>query len=361
MKLNKPLLRARIVFTMLISFWCTVSHAQNLLDVNAWNIGSGSAGMFSLNGLPSENTREWGETPHGHRGVIWKSIPAGDAQADGGWNTTDITIDPSKMYRMTVWIKKSNSTSGRTYFGCRYVSNLDGVANGNPYFWNGVLPKLDQWYLLVGYIHAHTDASTVHLGGIYDGSTGQKVLPMTDFKFTASATSTVHRAYLYYDPNINDKQFFYAPRLEMVNGNEPSVESLLGVSSTQSSLAYFPGKVGIKTQTPREYDLAVNGPIRSKEIKVETANWPDYVFEEAYDLKTLTEIEQFIKSNGHLPELPKAKDAERDGISLGEMNKILLKKIEELILYMIENENKRVSLEEKLSALESLILQSQKK
>lgn len=95
------------------------------------------------------------------------------------------------------------------------------------------------------------------------------------------------------------------------------------------------GNFGIGTDVPKE-KLSVNGKIRAHEIKVETANWPDYVFKSDYNLPSLAEIEKFINKNGHLPDVPKAADAEADGISLGEMNKILLKKIEELTLHVIE-------------------------
>ena len=101
------------------------------------------------------------------------------------------------------------------------------------------------------------------------------------------------------------------------------------------------GNVGIGITTPSE-KLAVNGNIRAKEIMVEVANWPDYVFEEDYPLTSLPEIEAFIKTNKHLPDTPKAEIVEKEGISLGEMNKLLLKKVEELTLYMIEA-NKQIS------------------
>ncbi|MNI11907.1 hypothetical protein D3C73_650680 [compost metagenome] len=120
-----------------------------------------------------------------------------------------------------------------------------------------------------------------------------------------------------------------------MNGNEPTISSLLD-NPVGAGDFYFSGKVGIKTQTPGDYDLAVNGKIRSQEIKVETSGWPDYVFEEDYKLLTLTETEKFIQKNGHLPEVPKASDVEANGISLGEMNKVLLKKIEELTLQVIQ-------------------------
>ena len=97
------------------------------------------------------------------------------------------------------------------------------------------------------------------------------------------------------------------------------------------------GDVGIGTTTPKE-KLSVNGKIRAKEIKVELANWPDYVFEEGYQKLSLAEIEQFIKHNKHLPGVPTAKQVEQEGVELGEMNKILLKKIEELTLLLIDKD-----------------------
>ena len=95
------------------------------------------------------------------------------------------------------------------------------------------------------------------------------------------------------------------------------------------------GNVGIGTTLPKER-LSVNGKIRAHEIKVETANWPDYVFEEDYQISSLAEVEQYIKINKHLPDMPTAQNVKEDGVSVGEMNAKLLKKIEELTLYVID-------------------------
>lgn len=95
------------------------------------------------------------------------------------------------------------------------------------------------------------------------------------------------------------------------------------------------GNIGIGTITPNE-KLSVNGNIRAHEIKVETASWPDYVFAKDYELPSLDEIERNIKENGHLPSVPSAEEVKEKGINIGEMNATLLKKIEELTLYMIE-------------------------
>lgn len=100
------------------------------------------------------------------------------------------------------------------------------------------------------------------------------------------------------------------------------------------------GNVCIGTEDDRGYKLAVNGTIRAKEIKVEANPWPDYVFENSYTPATLASIEQYIKLNKHLPEMPSATEIEQNGVNLGEMNAMPLKKIEELTLHLIEHNKK---------------------
>ncbi|MCZ8216407.1 MAG: tail fiber protein [Cyclobacteriaceae bacterium] len=109
------------------------------------------------------------------------------------------------------------------------------------------------------------------------------------------------------------------------------------------------GNVGIGTTNPTE-KLTVNGTVYSKEVKVDVSagTGPDYVFEPTYQLPSLTEIENYIKANNHLPEVPSAKEMETNGINLSEMNMLLLKKVEELTLHLIEqkkeiNELKRLN------------------
>ncbi len=105
------------------------------------------------------------------------------------------------------------------------------------------------------------------------------------------------------------------------------------------------GNVGIGTVSSGE-KLSVNGKIRAKEVKVEATNWPDYVFERGYELPALSETERHIKEKGHLPGIPSAKEVKENGVELGEMNKKLLEKIEELTLHLIEMEKKMKVLEQ---------------
>jgi hypothetical protein len=105
------------------------------------------------------------------------------------------------------------------------------------------------------------------------------------------------------------------------------------------------GKIGIGTETPTEL-LAVNGTIHAKEIRVDLQDWPDYVFNVNYNLLTIEQVEEFVKEKGHLPDIPNAKEVEENGIKLAEMNKKLLKKIEEMTLYIIDLNNKLKLVEE---------------
>ncbi|MCX2679350.1 hypothetical protein OOZ15_05290 [Galbibacter sp. EGI 63066] len=108
---------------------------------------------------------------------------------------------------------------------------------------------------------------------------------------------------------------------------------------------YFKSNIGIGTKNPGNWKLAVNGKILAKEIKVQTG-WSDFVFEDNYTLPTLEEVEQHILEKGHLKDIPSAKEVEENGVYLGEMDAKLLQKIEELMLYTIEQQKRIEKLEE---------------
>lgn len=101
-------------------------------------------------------------------------------------------------------------------------------------------------------------------------------------------------------------------------------------------MALSGGNVGIGTASP-DAKLAVNGQIHATEVKVTTTvPGPDYVFDAGYNLPSLEKVKAYIDQYHHLPEVPSAKEMESEGIKIGEMNLLLLKKVEELTLYVIE-------------------------
>jgi hypothetical protein len=95
------------------------------------------------------------------------------------------------------------------------------------------------------------------------------------------------------------------------------------------------GNVGIGTANP-DSKLAVNGLIHAKEVKVDSDVFPDYVFEPSYELLPLEAVKTYINQEHHLPEMPTALEVKREGLNLGDINRLLVKKVEELTLYLIQ-------------------------
>ncbi len=101
------------------------------------------------------------------------------------------------------------------------------------------------------------------------------------------------------------------------------------------------------------YSLSVDGKIMSEESTVlNSTSWPDYVFEDSYNLMPLEEVERRVKSEKHLPNIPSASEIDEKGINLGDMNRRLIEKVEELTLYLIELKKENKALNERLSKLE---------
>ncbi|WP_316815844.1 hypothetical protein [Pedobacter nyackensis] len=110
-------------------------------------------------------------------------------------------------------------------------------------------------------------------------------------------------------------------------------------NETIAGVKLFSTSVGIGTTNVHTYKLAVGGGIIAESVKVKPqVSWPDYVFEKDYPILPLNELEKFVLKNKHLPNVPNAAEVKKDGIDVGEMNAKLLQKIEELTLYIIDQQ-----------------------
>lgn len=151
--------------------------------------------------------------------------------------------------------------------------------------------------------------------------------------------------------NITGNSQELLPYAPMSNDWDLIVGNLYSGANGKQAIKVLPtGFVGINTRNPA-YNLDVNGKIRAQEIKVEAGTWPDYVFIKDYKLKPLGELKDFIIKNNHLPNIPSAIEVEKNGVDLGEMNRKLLEKIEELTLYIIDQGEEIKNMKEEIDSL----------
>ncbi len=143
-------------------------------------------------------------------------------------------------------------------------------------------------------------------------------------------------------------------------GEMPTGTTMQITEVAQPEVVSIDANVGIGVKNPEE-KLAVKGKIKAQEIKVQPTGWADYVFEEGYQPLSLAELSAFVKQHKHLPEVPSAKEVAQNGLELGEMNKVLLKKIEELSLHLIEKDKELKTTNSRIDELAKALITLEKK
>lgn len=101
--------------------------------------------------------------------------------------------------------------------------------------------------------------------------------------------------------------------------------------------------------------LTVNGKIAARALYVTVTNWADVVFSEGYQIPKLEDVEAYYKTNKHLPEIPSESEVIENGIDVAEMNRLLLKKVEELTIYMVEQQKQMKDQQKQIEDLKSLV------
>jgi len=171
----------------------------------------------------------------------------------------------------------------------------------------------------------------------------------------------------------------YNPNLGVLSFSSSQTKGIPGETSLFNSGSLFldsSGNVGVGTSVPKAkfhvttgmvigtssttpatgYILSVNGKIMSEEVRVQMdANWPDYVFDNKYKLKPLKEVEQFIAAKKHLPGIPSAKQVAEEGLHLGDMQKRIMEKVEELTLYVIQLNKENQQLKQEVETLRKIV------
>ena len=218
--------------------------ANSVINSTSWSLGSGSATGYSQNGATAENERVTGTDPFGKSATVWETRPQGNNADDGGWNSDWSNIDSTKLHRFSVWVKRTTSTSGGTFYFGLYGNNGikrtdNSVVEGNPY-WDcrgtGGFVQ-DVWYLVVGHCYPY---NTTYTGqhpesGIYTVAGGTtKVASINacnigaDVKWAGiDVTQTIHRCYHYYCADSTTRLQLFDPRIDVIGGTEPSIANLL--------------------------------------------------------------------------------------------------------------------------------------
>jgi hypothetical protein len=259
----------------------------------------------------------------------------------GYWNNSRITFDGKKSYLEVYFVSAIPSLS----------ITMDKTVWGQAHLIEGKLPQGGGTVITSAKIErvnfGDNDFILDHSGNVSIGTHDDPV-----DKFVVHQSSNEHWAGFISNGGGTGKGL-------LLRSGAASEVSVLQVEDNYKHMRFVVksnGEVGIGTTNTAGNKLVVggntviDGRLVAKEIKVE-AQTADFVFEEDYPLKPLSEVEQFVKENKHLPEIPSAKKMEKDGVNLAEMNKLLLQKVEELTLYMIE-QNKKMNLQsEEISKL----------
>lgn len=163
---------------------------------------------------------------------------------------------------------------------------------------------------------------------------------------SATFDNNVESGRLYFDEGVNNALRCGFEMHYDGLANRFNINSLCTGSTNRFTILRDNGNVGIGVLNPVN-KLEVNGVIRANEVIVETG-WADYVFQDDYKLKPLSEVEAFIKVNKHLPSLPSADKIQEKGAHVAELMTKMMEKIEELTLYSIEQKKEIDELKRRL-------------
>ncbi|WP_158800261.1 hypothetical protein [Pedobacter sp. L105] len=316
--------------------WSVDGNNVNIVNTNTGNVGIGTSS-------PTDKLEVAGAI----RSTYWH--PTGSISDD-----LYLDVEPGTRNLRTRNWNTASPNVGATGFhtGTGFFENAVGVGTINPKSVLDVGKMLASGEL--GSVLARVSEGNDVGGGTYLGIKGY------DTQTSAAVPS------LYDVKSFAIEHSFYGQ-------TNSSINFLRGLSFTGGSLSFntgnnvekmrilYNGNVGIGITNPLE-KLAVNGIVHSQEVIVDMKGWSDYVFNTDYSILPLADVKTYIGQNHHLPDMPSEKEVLAQGVKLGDMNEKLLKKIEELTLYLIEKDQQlkdqqkiNQSLEERLNILEQKV------
>ena len=202
------------------------------------------------------------------------------------------------------------------------------------------------------YVNGNVGISTSTARGQFDAA-GTGDIYLVNNPIAGTPQSLYLPGHIYIAPygNGSDWSYLQARRSDNSGSTNLRFRTYNGGALTEAMSILSNGNIGIGTTSPDQM-LTIKGIIHAQEVRVDlSVPGPDYVFEKNYKLPTLEEIKTYIDQNKHLPEVPSAAEMEKKGVQLGEMNILLLKKVEELTLYVIEQDKCNKALKQDVERL----------
>ena len=234
---------------------------SNLSGLDKWSVGTGDDPSTDWIEVPDvdENERLYLDTPFGGLDVVWRATNLDTESAgEGGYRTTHFNIDRTKKYRFSQFVRTSTHNDTTIYLGQtdsqsvdptnrRVIKGDDGLPAENFHYFatSYRLPSSDEWYLMVGHIHPEGTSTPIKdaESGLYDmsGNLVDNSAYFRDFVFSSTTTETMIRGLSYYNPSTNpDTVDFWHPRVDAIDGNEPSIERLLDSVKAKQPAVNFP-------------------------------------------------------------------------------------------------------------------------
>jgi hypothetical protein len=281
----------------------------------------------------------------------------------------DNTVETTPNNRKAYVIQRHNglSLSAHSYYGgIRFYNQV----SSSPYGYNGTM-VMSITNGNVG-INTTTPGAKLDVNGssIFRGDLTLNNSDLTwirkDFDYLASPRTKISPM------SIRLWDHYTYPDNPAEIGRYGTVLEIYGRSSHQTGQLFFGAEDGIIRYRNAKYNsswgnwvklldsehdiestgnMKIGGKITTSEIEVKLDVFPDFVFESDYKLKTLEEVEQYINVNKHLPDVPSEKEVKENGLNLGQSDAVLLQKIEELTLYLIEQNKTQKRLIEEVKTL----------
>jgi hypothetical protein len=296
---------------------------------------------------------------------IGTTLPTRKLEVVGNWKTARLSSNDPGAY---LEFSSSNSTNWAfgTWQGCARIgsstNNFESISDEFDFttsYFRSITPKF------LG-IPSSRWTNFYSIDGAFSGKVGIGVdIPKGSLQVTdpynnitwayITSNSINDSAALYFGEGANPNYGIY-----WLYDGDNNVMELWGVSTTNHlgphiTIKRNSGDISIGSRDfANGYKLSVAGKIMSEGVTVKIrSEWPDYVFGKKYKLMALSDLESFIKTNGHLPNIPNAKDVAKSGVDLAEMQRLLLEKIEELSLYIIHQQKEIEFLKDEINKIKT--------